>query len=232
MRLRAIALAGVLALGALLAPAASGGAAEDYSAIKQDWVANGADAGPGITPCRFRQEQIASARTESQNNADDNYTGFRDALQREYDRQQAGACVSKGQGTPGTQDAPGTHGTPGTQETPGGQGTRAAGAAPTAAQAVKLPSGKKCIGRKVVRLRFTRPPGSAVVKRIQISLNGKLGKVVQGLVPTAAVNLKKLPTKRFTVKVTVTYANGKKLTAVRKYKPCSKAKTKPKKRKR
>ena len=231
MRLRAIALAGVLALGALLAPAARGGAAEDYSAIKQDWVANGADAGPGITPCRFRQEQIASARTESQNNADDNYTGFRDALQREYDRQQAGACASK-EATPGTQGAPGTHGTAGTQETPGRQGTRAAGATPTAAQAVKLPSGKKCIGRKVVRLRFMRPPGSAAVKRIQISLNGRLGKVVQGFVPTAAVNLKKLPAKRFTVKVTLTYANGKKLAAVRKYKPCSKAKTKPKKPKR
>jgi len=95
-------------------------------------------------------------------------------------------------------------------------------------QAIKLASAKKYISRDVVRIKFVRPPGSPVVKRIQVFLNGKSVKVVQGYAPSATVNLKKLPTKPFTIKATLTYASGKKLTAVRKYKPCSKKKTKPK----
>jgi len=72
-------------------------------------------------------------------------------------------------------------------------------------QAIKLASAKKCISRDVVRIQFVRPPGSPVVKRIQVFLNGKSVKVVRGYAPTATV-IKKLPTKPFTIKATLTYA--------------------------
>ncbi len=55
-----------------------------------------AHGGSGLTACRFSTQQLASAAQQSLGVADDNYTSFRDALRREYGRQQAGGCVSIG----------------------------------------------------------------------------------------------------------------------------------------
>ena len=105
MTRRSIVLAGVLAFGALLVPAAQAGPAEDYAAIKSDWAAHG---GTEITPCRFSQQQLVSAAQQSAGVADDAYNSFRDALKREYSRQQAGGCTPSTPSTPSTPTDPGT----------------------------------------------------------------------------------------------------------------------------
>jgi len=79
-------------------PAAQAGPSDDYTAVRQDYLANQARQ---VTPCRFSLAQLQNARSLAQQNIEDSYNGFPDAVDREISRVGQGACVPIGP-TPGS----------------------------------------------------------------------------------------------------------------------------------
>ncbi len=63
-----------------------------------------------------------------------------------------------------------------------------------------------------------------------MSVNGKRTKVMRGVRDTATVDLRGLPKGRFKVRITVTLADGRKVSSTRKYRTCAKRKSTPKKK--
>jgi hypothetical protein len=100
MRQGRLVLAGLCAIAALavVVPAVEAGPSEDYTAVRQDFLAN---QGRTVTPCRFSLTQLQSARSIASQNPEDSYNGFPQAVDREIARVNQGLC-SKGlpAGTP------------------------------------------------------------------------------------------------------------------------------------
>jgi hypothetical protein len=98
---------GKLALAALCAaatlitavPGAQAGPSDDYTAVRQDYLAN---QGRQVTPCRFALPQLQNARSLSQQSIDDAYNGFPEAVDREVARVGRGLCVPVPTLTPGS----------------------------------------------------------------------------------------------------------------------------------
>ena len=95
-----LALAALCVAASLVAavPGAQAGPSEDYTAVRQDFLAN---QGRSVTPCRFSLTQLQSAKSIASQNPEDSYNGFPQAVDREIARVNQGLC-SKGlpAGTP------------------------------------------------------------------------------------------------------------------------------------
>ena len=92
MRPGKLALAALCAAAALVAavPGAQAGPSEDYTAVRQDYLAN---QGRQVTPCRFSLTQLQSARSIASQNPEDSYNGFPEAVDREIARVNRRLCV-------------------------------------------------------------------------------------------------------------------------------------------
>ena len=89
------------------------------------------------------------------------------------------------------------------------------------------------MSRRKFRIRVKRmknPPAQGAYKRVEVAVNGKRTKVVRGVRDTATVDLRGLPKGRFKVRITVTLADGRKVSSTRKYRTCAKRKSTPKKK--
>ena len=85
---------------------------------------------------------------------------------------------------------------------------------------LRLPSTKKCVSRRKFRIRLRTPRGTRIV-RATVKLNGKRVKTVKGKRLTAAVDLRGLPKGRFKVAIEIRTADGRKVTATRRYRTCA-----------
>jgi hypothetical protein len=85
-------LATLCAAAALIAavPGAQAGPSDDYTAVRQDYLAN---QGSQVTPCRFALTTLQNARSVASQNPEDSYNGFPEAVDREIARIGRGACV-------------------------------------------------------------------------------------------------------------------------------------------
>jgi len=98
---------------------------------------------------------------------------------------------------------------------------------------VSLPSSKRCVSRRKFRIRVRRlktRPARPAYKRVEVTVNGKRSKVLRSVRDTAVVDLRGLPKGRFKVRITVTLADGRKVSATRKYRTCAKRPSTPKKK--
>jgi hypothetical protein len=89
-----------------------------------------------------------------------------------------------------------------------------------ASQVFTLPSTRKCASRRKFTIRLKRPAGTKLVSAV-VTVNGKKVKTVKGSRLTAPVDLRGLPKGRFTVKITATLSDGRKVSSTRKYKTCA-----------
>jgi len=91
---------------------------------------------------------------------------------------------------------------------------------PTFAQAVQLPSTRKCRSRRSFRIHV-RQKGDPFVDAV-IKVNGKVVKHIIGVEKVSApVNLRGLPKGRYTVQINLTTVTGKKVSGKRKYRTCT-----------
>ena len=82
-----------------------------------------------------------------------------------------------------------------------------------------LPSNKKCVSRRVFRIRLKAPKGVKLVSAT-VRVNNKLVKTVKGKRLTAPVDLRGLPKGKFTVKVEAKTADKRTVRDSRKYRTC------------
>ncbi len=129
---------------------------------------------------------------------------------------------------PGQTTAPGTKtplGTGGTGSS-GGGGTStgsdgvAASAAVPLASVVTLPSAKRCVSRRALRLRLKAPKGTGIAFA-KIDVPGRATKTVRGRAISAPVNLRGLPKGRFTVRLRVTLLDGRVIKGSRTFRTCA-----------
>ena len=73
---------------------------------------------------------------------------------------------------------------------------------------------RSCASKRVFKIRIRVPKGKKALSAV-VRVNNKKVKVVRGKRLKAAVRLRGLPKGRFTVKITVRLANGKKITGKR-----------------
>jgi hypothetical protein len=102
MRQGKLVLTGLCAIAALIAaaPGAQAGPSEDYTAVRQDFLAN---QGRQVTACRFSLTKLQSARSIASQNPEDSYNGFPEAVDREIGRVNRGLCgLPAGTPTPGS----------------------------------------------------------------------------------------------------------------------------------
>lgn len=92
-------------------------------------------------------------------------------------------------------------------------------AKPTFAQVMTLPSTRRCASRRLFRIRLRKLNG-VTYRSASVSVNGRRVKLVKGKRLTAPVDLRGLPSGRVVVKVTVTLADGTRLTGKRTYRTC------------
>ncbi len=85
-----------IAVLAAAVPAVRAGPSEDYTAVRQDFLAN---QGRQISPCRFSLTQLQSAKSIAQQNPEDAYNGFPAAVDREIARVNQGLCGKGGSGS-------------------------------------------------------------------------------------------------------------------------------------
>ena len=91
---------------------------------------------------------------------------------------------------------------------------------PKAAAVIVLPSARQCVSRRNFRIRLRQPKGFKL-KSATVSLNGKRVATRSGKRVTAPVDLRGLPKGRFTVKISVTLTDGRKVSSTRKYRTCA-----------
>ena len=91
---------------------------------------------------------------------------------------------------------------------------------PKATAVILLPSAKQCVSRRNFRIRLKQPRG-LTLKSATVSVDGKRVATRSGKRVTAPVDLRGLPKGRFTVKITVTLTDGRKVTSTRKYRTCA-----------
>jgi hypothetical protein len=106
MRHGRLVLAGLCAIAALVVavPAVQAGPSEDYTAVRQDFLAN---QGRSLTPCRSSLTQLQSARSIAAQNPEDSYNGFPQAVDSEIARVNRGLC-GKGRVLPAGTPSPGS----------------------------------------------------------------------------------------------------------------------------
>jgi hypothetical protein len=91
---------------------------------------------------------------------------------------------------------------------------------PKAADVVRLPSTRRCATKRSVRIRIKTAAGVKFTSA-EVFVNSKrVKRVTKNL--TATISLRKLPKRKFTLKVVVTTSDGRKLSRSGKYRPCAK----------
>jgi hypothetical protein len=95
---------------------------------------------------------------------------------------------------------------------------------PAFATVVTLPSTRRCVSRRRFRIRLRQPKGARIASAT-VELNRKKAATRRGARITAPIDLRGLPKGRFTVKITLVLADGRKVTGSRRYRTCA-----PKKR--
>ncbi|HMS61954.1 MAG TPA: hypothetical protein PKD63_06715 [Solirubrobacteraceae bacterium] len=98
------------------------------------------------------------------------------------------------------------------------------------ASVVTLPSAKRCVSRRTLRITVRAPKG-AKVKSAEVRLRGRKVRTVRKA-GTITVSLKGLPRGSFVVRVKLTLADGRTATGSRTYRTCAKKATKKKTKKR
>jgi hypothetical protein len=87
-----------------------------------------------------------------------------------------------------------------------------------------LPSNKKCIDTRKWKFKLHHPKND-LIKDVQVFINGKRKAHKTGA-KIEKLTLKKLPKKKFKVRIVATRASGVQSISVRKYKACKKGKAK------
>jgi hypothetical protein len=119
--------------------------------------------------------------------------------------------------TPGPTPTPPA--TPAATPTPTPTATPAAQRLPAFASVVTLPAAKRCASRRRFRIHVQVPKGLRATK-VTVTVNGRRAKVVKGRRISAPVDLRGLPKGRFTVKIVVTFSDGRKVAGTRRYRTC------------
>lgn len=88
-----------------------------------------------------------------------------------------------------------------------------------ASQVIRLRSNKRCVKRRRMKLRLREPAG-VTLKRAVVRVNGKKVRVVRGAKLRKAVKLRRLPKRRFTVKVKAKTTDGRTFKRKRSYRAC------------
>lgn len=91
---------------------------------------------------------------------------------------------------------------------------------PKASSVIVLPSARVCVSRRNFRIRLKQPKGFKL-KSAYVNVNGKRAATVTGKRVTAPVDLRGLPKGRFTVRISVTLTDGRKLASTRAYRTCA-----------
>lgn len=87
-------------------------------------------------------------------------------------------------------------------------------------QVLSLPSARRCVSRRSFRIRLRTPRGASIT-RVVVRVNNKRVRTVRGRRITAPVSLRGLPRGRFTVSIEIATADGRKVTAKRRYRTCA-----------
>jgi hypothetical protein len=87
--------------------------------------------------------------------------------------------------------------------------------------AIGLPPSRKCVDRRKFSFRLRNPRGRKAV-RVDVFVNGKRKKVFRGK-SLKRVAIKRLPKRRFVVRIVVTQDDGAKRASARTYKGCKKS---------
>lgn len=93
-------------------------------------------------------------------------------------------------------------------------------AAPALTSLATLPSTTKCVSRRSFRIRLREPKGVQIAEA-RVFVNGRRAKTVKGVRTTANVDLRGLPKGRFTVRIELRTADGRKITGTRRYRTCA-----------
>lgn len=107
--------------------------------------------------------------------------------------------------------------------TPPAKTPSSATAAQRFAALVSLPSSKRCLSKRTIRLRV-RKAADAKVVYAQIRVTGKRTRTVIGRALNSAIDLRGLPKGTIKVRVRVLLSNGKTITGSRTYRTCAKRK--------
>ncbi|WP_205696652.1 CocE/NonD family hydrolase [Conexibacter sp. SYSU D00693] len=91
---------------------------------------------------------------------------------------------------------------------------------PRTAQAAGLPSAKRCVSRRTLRITLRRPKGDRV-RSATVSVNGRRRTTLRGRRTVAPVSLKGLPKGTYRVAITIRTAKGKVLRQARTYRTCT-----------
>ena len=146
----------------------------------------------------------------------------------------APALPAGAQGTPaGGSGSAGSSGSGAGSKSSAGSGSGSTSPAPKStakaispAKAFTLPSAKACLSRRSFTIRIRRLPGVVWVSAV-VKVRGKRVKTVKRSRITAPVNLKGLPEGRFSVTITATALDGRKVTGRRTYHTCTRKRTSP-----
>ena len=92
-------------------------------------------------------------------------------------------------------------------------------ALPRASSVIGLPSARRCVRGRRLRLSFKEPAGFDIARAV-IKVTGKRAQTVRGAALSRPVNLRSLPKARFSVDVAVTFTDGRALQAKRSYRGC------------
>jgi hypothetical protein len=127
-------------------------------------------------------------------------------------------------GPPGPPGAPGLNGTPGLNGQPGTPagavgGVQTAGGTSGVGSSGDTTTTRTCRSRRAFPIRLRIPEGARPV-RASVSVNGKLFKTIRGRRIASTVNLRGLPAGRFTVRIEVRTADGRRLRGARIYRTC------------
>lgn len=85
-----------------------------------------------------------------------------------------------------------------------------------------LPRRRRCVDTRKFSFKLHHPPGATIVK-VEVFINGKRTMVKRGTNITR-LTLKRLPKRKFVVKIVATQSSGSKLISKRTYKGCKKSK--------
>jgi hypothetical protein len=103
---------------------------------------------------------------------------------------------------------------------PASAGARTDWAITWKANRVRLPSARRCVDRRKFSFRLHHGPGAHVV-RVEVFVNGKRTLRRRGR-NIRRVTVKRLPRKRFTLRIVATQTGGSKLISTRRYRGCRK----------
>jgi hypothetical protein len=95
---------------------------------------------------------------------------------------------------------------------------------------VTLPSSRRCVSRRLLRLRLKAPSGQRIVYS-EIRIRGRATRRISGARLSAPVDLRGLPKGTFKVRIRIVLSSGKVYSGSKTYKTCAAKKAKKKSKK-